>query len=195
MKKFRILLGAIALVAVAVAIIACSKEKTVQQELTNEQQPKNPNDYTLAEMIEALSWEEGKGFFENQPIKDYTDLCEMVMNGCESEEKRAWPEFIFEWHWAPKTDDCISAYPGICIIIRFPHSQETNARGCMEDGKFIIVPTGEENGFTADGYFVVGTPIQIQNDSIIVREGIYTAYYDEELGKYTSVAVDVDSLR
>ncbi len=187
------MMGALALAVMTAAIIACSKEKTAQQELTNEQQSKNPNDYTLAEMIEAMSWEEGKGFFENQPIKDYTDLCEMVMNDCEGAEKTSQIEIIFEWHWAPKTDDCISKYPGVCLIIRNIFSYESNARGYFENGKLVIVPIGEENGFTADGYLAVGAPIQIQNDTIIVREGIYTAYYDEELGKYTSVAVDIDS--
>ena len=196
MKKFKFFVGALALAVVAATIFACNKDKETQLGTTDlQQQAMNSNDYTLAEMIDAMSWEDGKGFFENQPIKDYTDLCEMVMKGCESEEKKPWLEFIFEWHWAPRTDDCISSYPGICLIIRHIHSLETNAMGRIEDGKLIIVPTGDENGFTADGYFAVGSPIQIQNDSIIVREGIYTAYYDEELGKYTSVAVDVDSSR
>ena len=194
MNKFKIILGAAALAVASVAIVACNKEKTAQQEMSFEQQPKNPNDYTLAEMAEAMSWEEGKAFFENQPIKDYTSVCEKVLNDCGDEERTTpWINFIFEWHWAPNTNNCISDYFGVCLIIRHGYSPECNAMGYIEDGKLVIVPTGEENGFTADGYFAVGSPIEVQNDTIIVREGIYTAYYDEELGKYVSVAVDIDS--
>ena len=65
---------------VAATFFACSKEKTAQRETTIEQQPKSPNDYTLAEMAEAMSWEDGKAFFENQTVKDYTAVCEMVLN-------------------------------------------------------------------------------------------------------------------
>ena len=53
-NKIKIALGAAALTVAAVAIIACSKEKTAQQETTIEQQPKNPNDYTLAENDEGV---------------------------------------------------------------------------------------------------------------------------------------------
>lgn len=56
--------------------------------------------------------------------------------------------------------------------------------------KLVIVPTSEDNGFTADGYLVIGAPIEIQYDSITLQEGIYTAYYDENAGKYVAVAVD-----
>lgn len=62
MNKFKIALGATALTMAAVAIIACSKEKTAQQE-TITQQPDESRDYTLAEMAEAMSWEDGKAFF------------------------------------------------------------------------------------------------------------------------------------
>ena len=29
-----------------------------------------------------------------------------------------------------------------------------------------------------------------ENDNIIIQEGIYTAYYNEEIGMYSAVAVD-----
>ena len=69
MKTRRILIGALALALVAATVIACSKEKTTQEETPKpQQQTANPNGLTLAEMKEAISWEEGKAFFENQPI-------------------------------------------------------------------------------------------------------------------------------
>ena len=54
MNKIRMMWCASALALAAVAIVACSKEKTAQQETTIEQQPKSPNDYTLAENDEGV---------------------------------------------------------------------------------------------------------------------------------------------
>ena len=192
MNKFKIILGAAALALATVAIVACNKEKTAQQEMSFEQQPKNPNDYTLAEMAEAMSWEEGKAFFENQPIKDYTNVCEKVLNDCAFTEKSSSvPTYVFGWHWATIEDDCISEYKGLCFGIKQDsNSEQSNALGYFEDGKFIIVPITDENGFTTDGHLVVGTSIEIENDSIIIPNGIYTAYYDEQSGRYVAVAVD-----
>lgn len=65
MKKFRILMGTLALAVVVATFFACNKEKTTQQRTQAVQQTADPNDLTLAEMIEAMSWEEGKAFFEN----------------------------------------------------------------------------------------------------------------------------------
>ena len=69
-------------------------------------------------------------------------------------------------------------------------SVQFNALGYFEEDKLVIVPTAEDNGFTADGYLAIGASIEIEGDSIVIQEGIYTAYYDEETGRYTAVAVD-----
>ncbi len=192
MNKFRITLGATALALAAVAIVACSKEKTAQQETTIEQQPKNPNDYTLAEMVEAMRWEDVKAFFENQPIKDYTAVCEKVLNDCGFAEKEAGLPYIISWVLRLHPNSCDPSKPGSCLVIRKKEnsSLQANANGYFEDGKLILVPTTEDNGFTADGYLAIGAPIEVQFDSIVIQEGIYAAYYDEEAGRYTAVAVD-----
>jgi hypothetical protein len=192
MNKFKILLGAMALAVAAVAIVACNKEKTAHQETTNAQQPAESRDYTLAEMAEAMSWEEGKAFFENQPIKDYTSVCEKVLNGCGFEEKAEGLPYIIEWQWRMADGNCDPDFTGLCLIIRKKENSnmQANAIGCYEDGKLVIIPTTGENGFTMDGYLAVSTSVQIQNDSIVVVEGIYSAYYDEGTGLYTAVAVD-----
>ena len=192
MNKFRIVLGATALTMAAVAIIACSKEKTEQQETTTLQQTVDPNDLTLAEMAEAMSWEDGRAFFENQPIKDYTAVCEKVLSDCDFiGRSSSVPTYVFGWHWATVYEDCISEYKGLCFGIKQDsNSEQSNALGYFEDGKFIIVPITDENGFTTDGHLVVGTSIEIENDSIIIPNGIYTAYYDEQSGRYVAVAVD-----
>ena len=193
MKKHRILMGALALAVVAATIIACTKEKETQQETPEpQQQTANPNDLTLAEMIESLSWVEGKAFFENQPIKDYTYACEMVLNDCESDAKESGLPYYISWELRMPNNTCNSNYPGNCLMIRKKEnsSLQANAMGYFEDGKLVIVPTTEENGFTADGYLAIGAPIDVQYDNIVIQEGIYAAYFDEETGRYSAVAVD-----
>ena len=193
MKKTRILMGALALAVVVATVIGCNKEKTMQQEpQTPKQQTTNPNDLTLAEMAAAMSWEEGRAFFENQPVKDYTYACEVVLNDCEFGEKEAGLPFIISWELRNPNGTCNPIFSGTCLVIRKKEdvSTQANAMGYFEDGKLVIVPITEENGFTADGYLVVGAPIEVQYDTIIIQEGIYVAYYDEDFGRYTAVAVD-----
>lgn len=193
MKKFRILMGAMVLAVVAATVIACTKEKETQQETPEpQQQTANPNDLTLAEMIESLSWEEGKAFFENQPIKDYTYACEMVLNDCEFDTKEAGLPYVISWVFRMPNGGCNTNISGSCFIFRSKEncSSEANAMGYFEDGKLVIVPVTEENGFTADGYLAIGAPIDVQFDNIVIQEGIYAAYYDENAGKYSAVAVD-----
>ena len=177
----------------AAAVVGCKKENEKQSEAPAAvQQADEPHDYTLAEMIEAMTEEEGKAFFENQPIKDYTYACESVLNDCDgaakSEEDAS---FVISWRWPSQDGGCNSVYAGICKVIKKEKdSAQKNAMGYFEQGKLVIVPTSEENGFTADGYLAIGMPIESENDSIIIREGIYSVYFDEEQGRYSAVAVD-----
>lgn len=192
MKKLEITLGALALAMVATTFFACNKEKTTQQETPAAQQTAEPQDYTLAEMVEAMSWEDGKAFFENQTIKDHTAVCEMVLNECGFAEKEAGIPYYISWEFRMPNGSCNPNYGGSCIMIRRKEnsSMQSNAVGYFEDGKLVIVPTSEDNGFTADGYLAIGAPIEVQYDSIIIQEGIYMAYYDEAAGRYSAVAVD-----
>lgn len=192
MNKFKIILGAAALAMAAVVIVACNKEKTDQQETPAAQQTANPNDLTLAEMIETVSWEDGKAFFENQPIKDYTYACELVLNDCNDNVKAQGTSYVVSWVLKKANHMCDPTKPGTCLVIRKEEnsSMQANVMGYFEDGKLVLVPITSDDGFTADGYLVIGAPIEVQYDSIIIQEGIYTAYYDEESGRYTAVAVD-----
>ena len=160
--------------------------------MTNIQQPADARNYTLAEMVDALSWEEGKAFFQNQSIKDYTYVCENLSNDCGFEEKVMDIPYVISWELRMPNGDCNPNYSGSCLVIRKKEgsSLQANAIGYFEDGKLIIVPTTLENGFTSDGYLAVGAPIEVQYDSIVIQEGIYSAYYDEEAGRYVAVAVD-----
>jgi hypothetical protein len=143
-------------------------------------------------MIEVLNWEDGKAFFENQTIKDYTSVCERVVNDCGSAEKEAGLPFIISFELRTPNGDCNPELSGYCVVIRKKEnsSVQSNALGYFEDGKLVIIPTTVENGFTSDGYLVIGSPVEVQNDSIVIQEGVYTAYYDEEIGCYSAVAVD-----
>ena len=194
MNKFKILLGATALAMVAATFFACNKEKTTQQETTAAQQTAEPQDYTLAEMAASMSWEDGKAFFENQPIKDYTAVCEMLLNDCEFDSKSPQgSSYSLVWRWPKYEGGCDYEHIGICTGVKNDTAfRYENARGCFEDGKMIIIPTTDDNGFTADGYLAVGRPIALENDTIVISQGIYAAYYDEELGKYVAVAVDYE---
>ena len=137
MNKLKITLGALALAVAAVAIVACSKEKAAQQETPTAQQTAEPQDYTLAEMIEAMSWEEGKAFFENQPIKDYTAVCEKVLNDCGFEEREAGFPFAISFELRMPNGDCNPELSGYCVVIRKKEdsSVQSNALGYFEDGK------------------------------------------------------------
>ena len=192
MNKFRITLGATALAMVAATFFACNKEKTAQQETPAAQQTANPNDLTLAEMIEAVSWEDGKAFFENQPVKDYTSVCEKVLNECGFAEKEAGLPYVISWVFRQPNEQCNVNVPGSCLVIRKKEnsSLQANALGYFEDGKLVIIPTTGEDGFTADGFLAIGAPIEVQYDSIVIHDGVYTAYFDEVLGRYVAVAVD-----
>ena len=197
MNRFKITMGAAALAVAAVAIVACNKEKTAQQETTVEQQPKNPNDYTLAEMAEAMSWEEGKAFFENQPVKDYTEICRKVIEGYEvGKNVLGSSQYEISWYWPSSNGDCDTDFHGLCSITKKDTiiNQQTNAMGFFEQGKLVIIPTKDDDGFTTDGYLAIGRPIEVGNDTVIIREGIYAAYYDEALGRYVAVSVDIDSV-
>ena len=118
MNKFKIALGATALAVAAVAIVACSKEKEQQQQTPAVQQTAEPHDYTLAEMAEAMSWEEGKAFFENQPVKDYTSVCEKVLNECGFAEKEAGLPYVISWVFRQPNEQCNVNVPGSCLVIR-----------------------------------------------------------------------------
>lgn len=195
MKNAKIVMGALALAVVAATIIACSKEKTTQQETPATQQTAEPQDYTLAEMIEAMSWEDGKAFFENQPIKDYTTVCEKLMNDCDLTWKNQGSLYDIQWRWLRPNGECDNILYGICSGRKSDTTFRCgNARGFIEDDIFVIIPTTTEHGFTADGYLAVGGTIVMEKDTIAIKEGIYAAYYDEYQGRYVAVGVDFETM-
>ena len=70
------------------------------------------------------------------------------------------------------------------------HSAYVNATMYFYDGKCVIVPDSDsDNGLTSDGYLPIFRDIPI-DDELLVKEGIYKAYYDWDLEKY-AIAVDI----
>ena len=140
MKNSRIPMGAMVLALAAVAIIACSKEKTAQQETPAVQQTADPNDLTLAEMADAMSWEDGKAFFENQTVRDYSYVCESVMNDCNDDAKTQGLPYSVSWVWKMPNGMCNSSNPGLCLAIRKKDgsSMQANALGYFEDGTPVL---------------------------------------------------------
>ena len=183
--------------AIIVAVVgACSKEITEKQNIlqynSTQTQGENVEGYTLAEMAEVMSWEQGKAFFDSHQVKDYTDLCKKVITNCGMENKTQDTQYEITWHWPSANGDCDSDLYGLCSASKTDTiNQGANVKGCLVDGKLVIIPTTDENGFTSDGYLAIGQPIIVDNDTIIIREGIYAAYYDEALGRYVAVAVDI----
>lgn len=54
----------------------------------------------------------------------------------------------------------------------------------------VIIPKGEDNGITSDGYLAVKYDVPIEELGRSIKSGIYKAIYDEKEGKYTAVVVD-----
>ena len=171
---------------------ACNKETEKTGALAAQLKPQSG--FTLKEMADAMSREKGITFIEGQSVKDYSDICQKVMDRLGETGKPYNPsQYEISWHWPIAEGGCDEDYLGICLIIKTDTTIVVdNAIGCFEDNKFVIVPTTDENGFTADGFLAVGRPMEVINDTIVIREGVYAAYYNKVLKKYTAVAVDYD---
>ena len=171
---------------------ACNKETEKTGALAAQLKPQSG--FTLKEMADAMSREKGITFIEGQSVKDYSVICQKVLDRLEGTEKPYNPpHYEISWYWPIAEGGCDEDYLGICLIIKTDTTIVVdNAIGCFEDNKFVIVPTTDENGFTADGFLAVGRPMEVINDTIVIREGVYAAYYNKVLKKYTAVAVDYD---
>lgn len=196
MKKINFIFSVAVLCAVfAWFLAACNKEnkETAQTEAFTSQL-NSQGGITLKEMADAMSREKGITFIEDQSVKDYSVICQKVLDRLEGTEKPYNPpHYEISWHWPIAEGGCDEDYLGICLIIKTDTTIVVdNAIGCFEDNKFVIVPTTDENGFTADGFLAVGRPMEVINDTIVIREGVYAAYYNKVLKKYTAVAVDYD---
>lgn len=199
MNKLRVALFAAAVVFAA-AFFACSKEKAQEKFETDKDIIKNvsaSNRPTLDELLILASVEDNNHVLPNLARKDYSSICEKALKEDTNLQKTANMPIYFGWHLVlnpePHRPPCESDIPGICIAIVFNSPGVATSNAYEFDGKLIIVPDDEDNGFTEDGYLVVGSPIEIEGSAYVIKEGIYSATFDESAGRFVAVAVDFEN--
>lgn len=189
-RKYQLSVFIILSVIIGITLfLSCNKNDNINATSSNTEY-QNTHHLTLSEMANEVETDEERMFLQNTEIKDYTNMCKKINQRSNASSEQVVPIKI-RWHWAPNNTNCYSDYPGICIAVVFNNMDDCNAQGYVRDGKLIIVPNNDENGYTADGKLAVGHNVELENSDIIIAKGIYTAYYDKVLGKYTSVAVDM----
>jgi len=141
---------------------------------------------TLAEFAAFVDTEEERVFFTENKIIDNKEIAKMALL-----ERETNPKFLpisiqvkFRWWFGCK-------FPlGICLIISFPYADFAPAEYVKLSDHIVLFPLSEENGLTTDGYLPIGEDIHIDENTII-KAGIYTAFFDEDLGEYTAIAIDL----
>lgn len=124
--------------------------------------------------------------------KDYRKTCEKAVRDVSS--NRSEHGVYFGWHFVfrPTNPPCKSTVPGICIAIAWDQPQVETSIVKEFDGKLIIIPPDDDNGISEDGYLAIGCPIEVEGTSWLIKEGLYSAYYDPELNRFSAVAVDFE---
>ena len=198
LNKLRVALCAAAVV-VAAAFFACNKEKAEEKRETDKGIINNvsaSNHPTLDELLVLASVEDKNHVLPKLARKDYSSICEKALKEDTNFQKSANMPIYFGWHLVlkpePHRPPCVSDIPGICIAIVFNSPDVATSNAYEFGGKLIIVPDDEDNGFTKDGYLVVGCPIEIEGSAYVIKEGIYSATFDENAGRFVAVAVDFE---
>jgi glycosyltransferase involved in cell wall biosynthesis len=113
----------------------------------------------------------------------------------EPEDIVARPRFRFFWGGRGCSNPL-----GACVIIPLINGEESNTDFIKLEDKAVILPKTDDNGLTYDGYFPVYSdldiPIEVVNELGLsknkIMAGIYQAYYDSTLNKYTGIVVDLN---
>jgi len=182
-KKYLIPISVISVILIAITLftVSCDKKEIIDTIL-----PTNESKVSLAEFIKSAKSDEEISFFKNHKIIDNTTICEKVLKNISktrSELNKA--KFSFTW----PASDCEKPL-GICIILTFLGDEIANTSVAVVDGKYIVIPSTEDNGLTTDGYLPVLRDLYV-DENTTVKAGIYTANYDEAQGKYTAIALDL----
>ena len=163
---------------------SCDKKQDLNEEFASSLKI-DTTSMTLEEFASSLETEEERDFFETHRIMDYTDIAAQALRAASNGTIEN-PRFQIKFKWFVH---CQRPF-GICFIFSFAHLDETNATMYFYDGKCVIVPDSDsDNGLTSDGYLPIFRDIPI-DDELLVKEGIYKAYYDWDLEKY-AIAVDI----
>lgn len=169
-------------VVLNLSIVSCNKDKIIEQQTPIVSEKSN---MSLNEFISTVESEEERAFFENHEIINNRMICEKALKNFSSlKTEAAKPRIKFKWGG----NDCVNPI-GICLIIPIGHL-EANAEAFVQDGKYIVIPSTEDNGITNDGYLPIYEDVYV-DENTTVKAGIYTANYDSQTGKYSAVALDV----
>lgn len=116
------------------------------------------------------------------------------------------PKIKFRWHGVNPNGHGCEVPLGICIILGGGNSDAAAfevSTGVINNKLIITFPnnTISNFGLTIDGYLPLLFDVSIPNDiatqlGIIssnprIKAGIYQAYYDQSLGKYTGIAINM----
>lgn len=169
-------------VLLTLSIVSCNKDEVVEQQTPIITEKSN---MSLNEFISTVESEEEKAFFENHEIIDNRVICEKALKNFSSlKAEVAKPRIKFKWGG----NGCVNPI-GICLIIPIG-AAEANAEAFVQDGKYIVVPSTDDNGITNDGYLPIYEDVYV-DENTTVKAGIYTANYDSQSGKYSAIALDV----
>jgi len=158
---------------------------------------------TLEEFKRSCISSGEKEFFRTNRVKNYSSVYQEFLksnqtrktNEPEPEDIVARPRVRFFWGGRGCSNPL-----GACVIIPLINGEESNTDFIKLEDKAVILPKTDDNGLTYDGYFPVYSdldiPIEVVNELGLsknkIMAGIYQAYYDSTLNKYTGIVVDLN---
>lgn len=170
------------------SFVGCEKEQNLSSNESTLQstQKSNNQSMTLKEFAASLKTKEEIDFFMTHHTVDYTDIAAHALSAG-NEVIVDKPRFKIRFRWFVGCEK----HFGICFIIPIG-ILDSNATLYFYRDKCIIIPDSDnDTGLTSDDYLPVFCDIPI-NENLFIKEGIYKAYYDWNIGKY---AITVDLVR
>lgn len=191
-----------------ITLTACNKQKIVE----NQPQSSTTIDesqMTLKQFAETRPFEDQKNYLLNTKVTDNTlDYVDYInsksLNKTNAEVAK--PKIKFRWHGVnPKGHGC-EVPLGICIILGGGSSDAAalEVSAGVINNKFVITFPNNTNsnfGLTINGYLPLLFDVSIPNDIATqlgitssnprIKAGIYQAYYDQTLGKYTGIVINM----
>lgn len=186
--NFKNILITVTILILGFSYVGCNKEENLSSNETVLQstQKFNNQSMTLEEFAASLKTKEEIDFFMTHHAIDYTDIAAHAL-AAGNEVIADNPRVKIKFKWFVGCDKPF----GICIIIPIG-TKNSNAILYFYEDKCIIIPDSDnDTGLTSDDYLPVFCDIPI-NENLYIKEGIYKAYYDWNIGKY---AITVDLVR
>lgn len=166
------------------AFMSCEKNELISSTVKETEFNGSNEKMTLDEFIQSVETEDERRFFAKHNIIDNRKVASKVLNSAQLKAQKQKPRIKFKWGGS----GCVNPI-GICIIIPFG-VDNPNAEVVIADGKYVVFPKTNDNGITSDGYLPIYEDLYI-DEATTIKAGIYMANYDEQLGKYTAIALDI----